>query len=147
MPRPDARALLVLKVILIGGVLSTITHYSHNFVAVSDYPGPHGVMDTITRVGVLVTWPLLTAVGIRGYRRFAEGRYREAQYMLIAYSFVGLATLGHFAYGDPQIPTPFYLTIFTDAFFGACALGFGLYAGSRAARPPVTGGSASSAGA
>jgi hypothetical protein len=130
---PDQRQrLMLLKTILAAGILSTAIHYTHNFVEVHRYPGPHGSWDTITRMAIVVAWPLLTAIGLLGYRRYSENRYSEARICLAVYSATGLATLGHFAYGSPQIPAFFYATLFTDALTGLAVLAFALFY----ARPP-----------
>jgi hypothetical protein len=120
----------LLRAILAFSILSTAIHYTHNFVAVSRYPGPHGSFDTVVRVAIVVAWPLLTAIGLLGYRRYREGRYREAHISLAVYSLTGLATLGHFAYGNPHIPAFFYATLFTDALGGLAVLAFTLWSAS-----------------
>jgi hypothetical protein len=136
VPADERQRLLLLKLILAAGILSTAIHYTHNFIEVHRYPGPHGSFDTITRVAIVVAWPLLTAIGLIGYRRYAEHRFREARVCLAVYSATGLATLGHFAYGSPQIPAFFYATLFTDALTGLAVLAFALrYA--RASAVPV----------
>lgn len=121
------RKLRVLKVILAAGMLSTAIHYTHNFIAVNRYPGPGGSFYTVVRVAIVVGWPLLTAIGLTGYRRFREGRYREARVCLAVYSLTGLATMGHFIYGNPKIPAFFYATLFTDALTGLAVLAFALW--------------------
>jgi hypothetical protein len=126
--RADAeRKLRLLKVILAAGMLSTAIHYTHNFIAVNRYPGPGGSFYTVVRVAIVVGWPLLTAIGLTGYRRFREGRYREARVCLAVYSLTGLATMGHFIYGNPKIPAFFYATLFTDALTGLAVLAFALW--------------------
>jgi hypothetical protein len=123
--------LLLLKVILGAAIASTAIHYTHNFIEVHRYPGPHGVFDTITRVLIVIAWPLLTGIGLAGYRRYAERRYEEARVYLAMYSLTGVATLGHFIFGSPQIPAFFYATLFTDALTGLAVLAFAV----RYARP------------
>jgi hypothetical protein len=129
---PVRQRLRLLKAILAASILSTAIHYTHNFVEVHRYPGPHGSFDTFTRIVIVLAWPLLTAIGIIGYRRYAEGRHREARVSLAVYSATGLATFGHFIYGSPQIPAFFYATLFTDGLAGLAVLAFAL----RYARPP-----------
>lgn len=116
----------MLKTILAAGILSTAIHYTHNFVEVSHYPGPKDLY-TITRIAIVVSWPLLTWIGITGYRRYREERYSESYVCLAVYSLTGLATLGHFIYGNPQIPAFFYATLFTDALTGLAVLAFVLW--------------------
>ncbi len=133
MPTQDERRrLTVLKTILAAGVLSTAVHYTHNFVAVNRYPGPKDLY-TVTRVAIVVSWPLLTWIGLTGYRRYRERRYREAHVCLAVYSLTGLATMGHFIYGNPRIPALFYATLFTDALAGLAVLAFVLWSASIAA--------------
>jgi hypothetical protein len=122
----ERRRLTALKTILAAGILSTAIHYTHNFVAVNRYPGPKDLY-TATRVAILVAWPLLTWIGLTGYRRYRERRYREAHVCLAVYSITGIVTLGHFIYGSPRIPAFFYATLFTDALTGLAMLAFVLW--------------------
>jgi hypothetical protein len=118
-----AHGLTVLKAILIAGILSTGIHYTHNFIEVRHYPGPKDLY-TATRVAIVISWPLLTGIGLIGYRRYREERDHEARVCLSVYSLTGLVTLGHFLYGNPQIPAFFYATLFTDALTGLAVLSF-----------------------
>jgi hypothetical protein len=122
----EGRRLTALKAILAAGILSTAIHYTHNFVAVNRYPGPKDLY-TATRVAIVVSWPLLTWIGLTGYRRYRERRYHEARVCLAVYSLTGLATMGHFIYGNPKIPAFFYSTLFTDAITGLAVLAFTLW--------------------
>jgi hypothetical protein len=140
MQADEGRRLRLLKVILAASVLSTAIHYTHNFIAVSHYPGPGGSFYTVVRVAIVVGWPLLTVIGLTGYRRYREGRYREARVCLAVYSLTGLATMGHFIYGSPKIPGFFYATLFTDALAGLAVLAFALLAtGVEGPRPQSAG--------
>jgi peptidoglycan/LPS O-acetylase OafA/YrhL len=128
---PDGVALL--RGLLAAEILSTAIHYTHNFVEVHRYPGPHGAFDTVTRVLIVITWPLLTGIGLLGYRRYTEGRPQEARVGLAIYSLTGMVTLGHFIFGSPHIPALFYATLFTDTLTGLAVLAFAL----RLARAPT----------
>jgi hypothetical protein len=123
----DQRSRVVLTAILVGGVASTLLHYTHNFVAVGDYPGSTETLDLITRVLIVGSWPILTAIGLLGLRRYGQGRFREARTCLALYSLLGITTLGHFAQGAVEIPTVFYVSIFTDAITGFAALTFAVW--------------------
>lgn len=124
---PDApRGLSVLRALIAAEMLSTAIHYTDNFVKVSSYPGPH-YLYTPTRLAIVISWPLLTWIGLTGYRRYREGRRQEARVCLCVYSLTGLVTLGHFIYGNPQIPAFFYATLFTDAIFGLGVLAFAVW--------------------
>jgi hypothetical protein len=134
--RDQRQALTVLKAILAASMLSTAIHYTHNFIAVNRYPGPGGSFYTVVRVAIVLGWPLLTAIGLLGYRRYREARYQEARVCLAVYSLTGLATMGHFVYGNPHIPAFFYATLFTDALAGLAVLAFVLWS-ANVAEPRV----------
>jgi hypothetical protein len=106
--------LTILRGIMVFLTVSTLVHYTHNFVEIDQYPKSF-IPNWVTQVGVFVTWPVFTAFGIAGYRLYKQGRYRTAHACLITYSFVGWLTLGHFTAGNPDIPPFFYATLFTDA--------------------------------
>jgi hypothetical protein len=127
----EQKALTLLKAILAVSMLSTAIHYTDNFVQVNRYPGPGGSFYTVVRVAIVISWPLLTAIGLIGYRRYRERRYQEARVCLCVYSLTGLVTLGHFAYGNPKIPAFFYATLFTDALAGLAVLAFVLWSANN----------------
>jgi len=125
MTEGERRRLAVLKAILAASVISTAIHYTDNFVAVNHFQGLGGSSDpTLIRVAIVVAWPLLTWIGLIGYRRYRERRYQEAYVSLAVYSLTGLSTFGHFIYGSPDVPPFFYATLFTDGLTGLCLLGF-----------------------
>jgi hypothetical protein len=124
------RALTVLRGILAFSILSTAAHYSHNFVAMDDYPGGGPAV----KVAIVLSWPLLTAIGLYGYRLYAEGRHHDARVHLLIYSLTGLITPLHFVYGSPDIPAFWYATIFTDFLAGVSIIAFVLWSASRPAR-------------
>ncbi len=128
----DMRAL---RVILGFGILSTAAHYAHNFVRMDDYPGG-GVG---VKVAILLSWPLLTAIGVYGYRLYAAGRFRQAHICLLLYAPLGLITPAHFLYGEPDIPAFFYATIFTDGLAGLAVVGFVVWSATRPARVATSG--------
>ena len=121
--------LALLRALLAFSIASTAAHYSHNFVEIDSYPGG-GVGQQML---ILVSWPLLTAIGIYGYRLYVRGRRREAHACLAIYSLAGLVTPGHFLAGEPDIPAFFYATIFTDFLAGASILAFVAWSASRPA--------------
>jgi hypothetical protein len=132
MSTPDLRAL---RAILAFSIVSTGLHYTHNFVAIEDYPGAGPITSTMTQVAIVVAWPLLTAVGLVGYRLYANGRRHAGRICLAIYSLTGLVTIGHFASGVPDIPPLFFATIFTDFIAGAAVLGFTVWSARSDARP------------
>ena len=125
-------SLAVLRAILGFSILSTGIHYTHNFVEVDQYPQSGlGISDGAIQVAVLVAWPLLTAIGLYGYRQYASGRVDRAHVPLLLYSITGLVTIGHFTDGVPDIPPLFFATIFTDFLAGLAVAGFAIWSMRR----------------
>ncbi len=118
-----SRALSILKVLLMFSITSTALHFTHNFVKIDQYPDDL-VDGTVTQAAILLTWPVLTAVGVLGYRLYARGRHSDAYICLLAYSFLGISTLGHFLDGSPDIAPFWFATIFTDALAGFAIVAF-----------------------
>jgi hypothetical protein len=124
---PNRRTLL--SAILAFSVLSTALHYSHNFVEMDSYPGGGWLVQVL----IVLSWPLLTVIGLYGYRLYAQGRYRDARVHLLLYSLTGLITPLHFVYGSPDIAPFWYATIFTDFLAGAAVVAFVVWSASRPA--------------
>jgi hypothetical protein len=133
------RRLAVLRVILAFSILSTAGHYAHNFVEMDSYPGGGPVVQVL----IVLSWPLLTAIGLYGYKLYKQGRLRDAHVHLLIYSLTGLITPLHFVYGSPDIAPFWYATIFTDFLAGASIVAFVGWSASRPAplrphpSPPV----------
>jgi hypothetical protein len=123
-PRLDHESRLgILRWLLAFGFLSTGLHFTHNFVAIDQYPDDL-VSGAVVQVAIVLFWPLFTAAAIYAYRLYAQGRYRDAHPFLFAYSFFCLTTLGHFVDGKPDIAPFWFATIFTDALAGLAVLAF-----------------------
>jgi hypothetical protein len=120
-----------LRLILGFSIVSTAVHYTHNFVEMDQYPGG----GTAVKVAILLSWPVLTAIGLYGYRLYARGRFHEAHVCLLLYAPLGLLTPAHFLYGEPDIPRFFYATLFTDALAGLAVVGFVVWSARRHRRP------------
>lgn len=133
MEHPAPR-LTLLKAITAFGIVSTGLHYTHNFLAVDDYPQASYIDGDGVRLAIVALWPLLTAVGLLGVRLYARGRARAASVCLALYSATGISTLGHFTEGNPDIPAFFYATIFTDGLAGFAVLAFAVWV-ARSRRP------------
>ena len=119
----------VLRGLLAFSILSTASHYSHNFVEVDSYPGGGPVIQVL----IVLSWPILTAIGLYGYRLYVQGRYRDAYVHLVIYSFTGLITPLHFVYGSPDIAPFWYATIFTDFLAGSAIVAFVAWSATRPA--------------
>ena len=113
------RRLRTLRWIIGFTMLSTVLHYTHNFVAIEDYPQADFPSNAVVQVAIVVSWPLLTAIGLWGYSQYRAGRFKPAHAALLTYSVLGWFTLGHFTQGNPDIPAFWYATIFTDAIAAA----------------------------
>src|ERR671919_3228083 len=83
-PGSRQRGQAVLGALLAFGIASTALHYSHNFVELDSYPGAGGG-DRI-RPAILVSWPLLTAGGLYGYRLYSRGGFRIAPALLVPFT-------------------------------------------------------------
>jgi hypothetical protein len=97
------------------------------------YPGGGPVVHVL----IVLSWPVLTAIGLYGYRLYTQGRYRDAHLHLTIYSLTGLITPLHFVYGSPDIPAFWYATIFTDFLAGASIVAFVVWSASRPAPRPL----------
>jgi hypothetical protein len=135
-PAPPPHAAL-LRVLLAAAILSSAIHYTHNFVMASMYPPlpPMFPNALAFRIGIAITWPLLTGLALWGYTRYLAGQTRSAGWAFIAFSILGTSTIGHFLGPSPEIPTLFFVTIFTDFLTGTAMLVFGLI---TLRKPPAT---------
>ena len=86
------------------------------------------------QVAILISWPLLTAIGLYGYRLYAQGRTREAHVCLLVYAVLGLTTFGHFLDDSPEIGSFWYATIFTDGLAGLALVAFVAWSAYRSRR-------------
>ena len=69
------------------------------------------------------SWPLFTAFGVVGYRFYKRGEFQKAHVALIVYSYTGLVSLGHFAYGGPdELTTRALVSVLIDAVAGSAVL-------------------------
>lgn len=128
------RGVTALRVILSLNVLSTSVHYSHNYVKADLYPTLWPFVNaTAFRIGIIIAWPLLTALGIWGYRLYCQGETGRPRLLLAAYAVLGFSTIGHFFGGNPDIPPFFYATLFTDFLVGSAMLAFVAWTFTRSA--------------
>ncbi len=120
-----------LRAILAFGIASTAIHFTHNFVAIEDYPSSDVIPNWLVQVGIVVSWPVFTWIAVHAYRLFARGDAGAARPWLIAYGLWAMVALGHFTEGNPDIPAVWYATIWTDVLAGVLVLGFALAARPR----------------
>ena len=117
-------SLNLLRWLLGATIVSTGIHFTHNFVAIDEYPQSDAISNTAVQIAIVVAWPLFTALALAGYRRYAEARYASAHMMLAIYAVLPLTTLGHYTAGNPDIAPFFYATIITDGLLGLAVLAF-----------------------
>jgi hypothetical protein len=109
----------VVRVVLAAAIASSLVHYTDNLINIEDYPQPHWINHAV----IPAAWLILTAVGIAGYRFFRRGNYRAAGLFLVVYSYTGLSSLAHYAYGPMSAFTPrMHAGIWLDGLTGAAVL-------------------------
>ena len=125
---PPARRVVLLRVLVVLAIVSTAVHYAHNYAAAEMYPPvpPFFPDAQAYRIGIVVFWPLLTALLLVGYGLYRRGRVAGARAALIVSSLAGLTTPLHFLGGVPHVPAFFMITIFTDFLTGLAILVFAL---------------------
>ena len=112
-------ALATVRAVVFASIVLTLFHFTDNFIAIDTYPQPGWV----TRVVVVVSWPLLTSFGVAGYLLYRQGRLEVAHACLLVYSYTGLSSLGHFLSGSPdEFTTRGLISIFTDGVAGSAVL-------------------------
>jgi len=93
------RAARVLSVILAVAVLSSIVHYTDNYLNYDDFPqatsGPNP-----SKSLVLWSWFGFTAIALAGYLSFRSHPSTLALVLLAAYSGSGLVGIGHYLVPD-----------------------------------------------
>ena len=115
----------------------TLFHFTDNAVFIDDYPKASWQPDWFWAV-VVVAWFVFTATGIAGYRAYRRGDFGKAHPLLIAYSYMVVSSLGHFAYGSPSdLTTRGVVSVFVDVVAGAAVLVVAVW--SIAARRRATG--------
>jgi hypothetical protein len=105
-------------------IVLTAFHFTDNYVSIDTYPQP----DWVTGAAVLVSWPLFTALGVTGYLLYRQGRIAAANAFLVAYSYTGLSSLGHFLSGSPdEFTTRGFISVLIDGVAGAAVLAVAIW--------------------
>ena len=105
--------------VVLASIVLTAFHFTDNYVSIETYPQP----DWVTRPVVLVSWPLLTSVGVAGLWLHRRGRFALAHAFLLAYSYTGLSSLGHFLSGSPdEFTTRGLVSVLIDGAAGSAVL-------------------------
>ena len=116
----------------------TLLHFTDNAVFLETYPAPDWQGDWFIWV-VILSWPLFTTIGVLAYRNYRDGNFSRAHPLLVAYSYTGLVSAGHFIYGSPaDLTTRGVVSVFVDITMGSLVLATGVWsivARRRAAVP------------
>lgn len=100
-------------------ILVTLFHFTDNYISIETYPQP----EWITGAVVLISWPLFTVLGVAGYLLYRRGQFSAGHAFLVAYSYTGLSSLGHFLSGSPdEFTARGLISIFTDGLAGSAVL-------------------------
>ena len=116
--RPPTTA--IVGSVVFASIVLTAFHFTDNYVSIDTYPQPGWV----TKAVVLVSWPLLTSLGVIGYLLLRRGVFTAAHGFLLAYSYTGLSSLGHFLSGSPdEFTTRGLISVLVDGAAGTAVLG------------------------
>ena len=121
MQPPSTR---VVRFVVAASIVVTAFHFTDNAVSIEDYPQP----DWITEAVVWIAWPLFSAVGVAGYLLYRDGKFPLASWILLAYAFAGISSLGHFLSGSPdEFTTRGVVSILADGLAGVAVLTVALW--------------------
>ena len=105
-----------MRAVLLAAIVSSVIHYTDNYVNLEDYPQPHWINHAV----IPSAWALFTAFGIAGYLLYRRGRLVPAGLCLLVYSYTGLSSLGHYRFGPLSDFTPkMHIGILLDGVTGA----------------------------
>ncbi|MEM9541434.1 MAG: hypothetical protein AAGA60_18290 [Cyanobacteria bacterium P01_E01_bin.42] len=113
-----------LLAILALNILSTIFHYTDNFLFFDRYPAPHWM----NIHHVYIAWLILTPWAILGYIWYVKKRYWPAYGSLGLYSLTSTGSFGHYFYGSPAaLSGKINLSICLDGLAGLSLIAFLLW--------------------
>ena len=110
--------------VVLASVVLTAFHFADNYISIDTYPQP----EWVTRAVVVVSWPLLTGLGIAGLWLYRRGRFALAHPLLLGYAYTGLSSLGHFISGSPdEFTTRGLVSVLIDGAAGSAVLAITLW--------------------
>jgi hypothetical protein len=105
-------------------ILLTAFHFTDNIVNVDTYPRQDWISATSVQVIGLIFWPLFSAFGVIGYLLYRRGSFQLAHAYLVAFSFLGLVSIGHFTAAAPdELTTRGLISVTIDGAAGLTVLG------------------------
>ena len=115
-----------LVVFLWFAVLSSVVHYTDNFIRYDQYPQDDPKL--VARPTIPISWVVFTVFAWLGYRWFIEGRWRRAAGALAFYSISGLISPLHYTSGSlDEFDGLQHLLIVTDGIAGLLVIGFAFW--------------------
>ena len=130
------RSTVTLRVILAATVVSSIVHYTDNYIRFDQYPQDEP--ELVTKPLIWQSWIVFTAFAVAGYVLYRHGQWRRAAGCLAIYSVSGLVSPLHYLSGAlSEFDALQHVFILTDGLCGAAVLGFAiwLYAAKAPDRP------------
>jgi putative effector of murein hydrolase len=107
--------------ILIFSIVITCIHYTDNAIYVNRYPEPQW----FTTSGVLITWIVMTQIGIISYWLYSKQNYWLSYFLLGMYAGKGLSSPAHYFYGElSQFSMKMHTLIWTDVIAGLSVVAF-----------------------
>ena len=114
----------IVGVVVGATIVLTAFHFTDNIVNVDTYPRPDELSGTAIQVAGLIFWPVFAAFGVIGYLNYRRGEISLAHGFLLAFSFLGLVSLGHFTSGSPdELTTRGLVSVIIDGIAGFAVLG------------------------
>jgi len=114
----------LLLFLVIVNAISTILHYTDNFVDYDKYPQPAW----ITPDSIYLAWIALTICGVLGYLFYVKNAFWSAYLCLGIYSITGVSSPAHYLYpAHHAFSGKMHLLIWTDAIAGISLLFFILW--------------------
>ena len=117
----------VIGTVIAATAVVTLFHFTDNAVNLETYPPPAWQPDWFEWV-VAASWPVYTLTGIAAYLAYSRGRFPLADGLLVAYSWVGLISIGHFFTATPaELTTRGAISVFVDITAGSVVLAVAIW--------------------
>lgn len=128
------RSIVTLRVILVATVLSSVVHYTDNYVRFDRYPQDEPAL--VTRPLIWQSWIVFTVFAVAGYVFYRRGQRRRAAVCLAVYSVSGLVSPLHYLSGAlSEFDALQHAFILTDGACGLAVLAFAVWTATRAPAP------------
>ncbi len=110
-----------LLIILASNIISTLIHYSDNYIFFNRYPAPVWMQP----YQVYTTWLILTPLAIAGYFLYRQDQFWLAYGCLLGYSITSVSSIGHYVFSSPgELTVKMNIFICTDFLVGIALISF-----------------------